>query len=216
MLTKIKNFLHITVLMNIYSLRNLLTGRGAVWLKLDTSDLENMAEKTVKHKSLELDGKNVLDLGCGTGTMLHYFQREENCIPYGVDIIRLNIHQCRKKMKDGRFFRQDIINYLDETKKKFDLVILYGVIGCFTVDKQRIIIDKISNRLNSGGVLWIGANIYTDSSYKFQTYPVPRGFYEEICKNNKSLELEEFSEAEVFGNKKYDPNQTTVLLTKNV
>ncbi len=216
MLTKIKNFLHITVLMNIYSLRNLLTGRGAVWLKLDTLDLENMAEKTVKHKSLELDGKNVLDLGCGTGTMLHYFQREENCIPYGVDIIRLNIHQCRKKMKDGKFFRQDIINYLDETEKKFELVILYGVIGCFTVDKQRVIIDKISNRLNSGGVLWIGANIYTDSSYKFQTYPVPRGFYEEICKNNKSLELEEFSEAEVFGNKKYDPNQTTVLLTKNV
>ena len=216
MLTKIKNFLHITVLMNIYSLRNLLTGRGAVWLKLDTSDLENMVKKTVKHKSLELDGKKVLDLGCGTGTMLHYLQREEKCIPYGVDIIRLNIHQCRKKMKDGQFFRQDIINYLDDTKKKFDLVILYGVIGCFTVDKQRVIIDKISNRLNSGGVLWIGANIYTDSSYKFQTYPVPRGFYEEICKNNKSLELEEFSEAEVFGNKKYDPNQTTVLLTKNV
>ena len=202
--------------MNIYSLRNLLTGRGAVWLKLDTSDLENMVKKTVKHKSLELDGKKVLDLGCGTGTMLHYLQREEKCIPYGVDIIRLNIHQCRKKMKDGQFFRQDIINYLDETEKKFELVILYGVIGCFTVDKQRVIIDKISNRLNSGGVLWIGANIYTDSSYKFQTYPVPRGFYEEICKNNKSLELEEFSEAEVFGNKKYDPNQTTVLLTKNV
>ena len=201
--------------MNIYSLRNLLTGRGAVWLKLDTSDLENMAEKTVKHKSLELDGKNVLDLGCGTGTMLHYFQREENCIPYGVDIIRLNIHQCRKKMKDGRFFRQDIINYLDETKKKFDLVILYGVIGCFTVDKQRIIIDKISNRLNSGGVLWIGANIYTDSSYKFQTYPAPKGFYEEICDADKSLELEEIYEKEIFGSVKYDPNQTSIFLSKS-
>jgi hypothetical protein len=117
-------------------------------------------------------------------------------------------------MDEGHFFRQDIIKYLEITQTKFDLVILYGVIGSFTIDHQRIIIDKISSILNTGGVLWIGANIYTDSSYKFQTYPVPRGFYEEICKTNKSLDLEEFSELEVFGNGKYDPDQTTVLLTK--
>lgn len=115
--------------MNLYSLRNLLTGNGAVWLKLDTSDLENMAQETVERKSLKLDGKNVLDLGCGTGTMLSYLHRKEHCIPNGVDLIRLNIHQCRKKMKNGHFFRQDIIDYLSETKEKFDLVILYGVIG---------------------------------------------------------------------------------------
>lgn len=201
--------------MNLYSFRNLLTGNGAVWLKLNTSDLENMVQKTVAHKSLQLNGKNVVDLGCGTGTMLSYLHREEKCIPYGVDIIRLNIHQCRKKMENGKFFRQDIVKYLDETNEKFDLVILYGVIGCFQVNQQKEIIHKISKLLNVGGVIWIGANIYTDSSYKFQTYPVPRGFYEEICKTNKSLDLEEFSELEVFGNGKYDPVQTTVLLTKN-
>ena len=96
------------------------------------------------------------------------------------------------------------------------MVILYGVIGCFTVDTQRVIIDKISNLLNSGGVLWIGANIYTDSSYKFQTYPVPKGFYGEICDADKSLELEEIYEKEIFGSVKYDTNQTTVLLTKKI
>ena len=214
MFTKIKNFLHITVLMNLYSLRNLLTGNGAVWLKLDTSDLEKMAKRAVAHKSLKLEGKNILDLGCGTGTMLSYLHRKENCMPYGVDLIRLNIHQCRKKMKNGLFFRQDIIKYLNETKEKFDLVILYGVIGCFTVEEQKVIIDKIANLLNIGGTLWIGANIYTDSTYKFQTYPVPRGFYEEICETNNSLELEELPEKEIFGSVKYDPNQTTVFLTK--
>ena len=135
-------------------------------------------------------------------------------MPYGVDLIRLNIHQCRKKMKNGLFFRQDIIKYLNETKEKFDLVILYGVIGCFTVEEQKVIIDKIANLLNIGGTLWIGANIYTDSTYKFQTYPVPRGFYEEICKTNNSLEVEELPEKEIFGSVKYDPNQTTVFLTK--
>jgi 2-polyprenyl-3-methyl-5-hydroxy-6-metoxy-1,4-benzoquinol methylase len=173
-----------------------------------------MVQKTVAHKSLQLNGKNVIDLGCGTGTMLSYLHKEKNAIPYGVDIIRLNIHQCRKKMENGKFFCQDIVKYLDETNEKFDLVILYGVIGCFQVNQQKEIIHKISKLLNVGGVIWIGANIYTDSSYKFQTYPVPRGFYEEICKTNKSLDLEEFSELEVFGNGKYDPDQTTVLLTK--
>ena len=216
MFTKIKNFLHITVLMNLYSLRNLLTGNGAVWLKLDTSDLENMARKTVEHKSFQLNGKNVLDLGCGTGTMLSYLYRKENSIPYGVDLIRLNIHQCRKKMKNGYFFRQDIIKYLNETKEKFDLVILYGVIGCFTVEEQKVIIDKIANLLNIGGTLWIGANIYTDSTYKFQTYPVPRGFYEEICETNNSLDFEEIPEKDIFGSVKYDPEQTTVFLTKKL
>ena len=44
--------------MNLYSLRNFLTGNGAVWLKLNTTDLENMVEKTVSHKSLKLEGKN--------------------------------------------------------------------------------------------------------------------------------------------------------------
>jgi len=214
--TRIKNFLHITVLMNLYSFRNLLTGNGAVWLKLNTSDLENMVQKTVAHKSLQLNGKNVVDLGCGTGTMLSYLHREEKCIPYGVDIIRLNIHQCRKKMENGKFFRQDIVKYLDETNEKFDLVILYGVIGCFQVNQQKEIIHKILKLLNVGGVIWIGANIYTDSSYKFQTYPVPRGFYEEICGSNNSLDLEEISEKEIFGSVKYDINQTTVFLTKNV
>ncbi|MFL2941623.1 MAG: class I SAM-dependent methyltransferase [Candidatus Poseidoniales archaeon] len=215
MLTKIKNFLHITVLMNLYSLRNFITGNGAVWLKLKTSDLENMAKKAIDHNSIVLSGKNVLDLGCGTGTMLSYIYKEENCIPYGVDLIRLNIHQCRRKMPNGKFFRQDIMKYLDETKDKFNLVMLYGVIGCFTVDKQKEIIAKIADLLNPGGLLWIGANIYTDSSYKFQTYPVPRGFYEGLCLENKSLRLEEIQEEEIFGNVKYDPDQTTVFLTKN-
>ncbi len=216
MLTKIKNFLHITILMNIYSFRNLLTGNGAVWLKLDTTDLESMSEKIVRHKSLQLDSKKVLDLGCGTGTMLHYLQREKNCSPYGVDVIRLNIHQCRKKMESGNFYRQDIIKYLDETTDKFDLIILYGVIGCFPVSKQREIIDKISKLMNKGSVLWIGANIYEDSNYKFQTYPVPRGFYEDICTENSSLELEEIEEKDIFGKVKYDQDQTTVFLTKAV
>ena len=144
--------------------------------------------------------------------MLDFLQREKGAVPYGVDLSRLNLYQCRKKMKKGNFFREDIIQYLENTKNKFDLVIMYGVIGGFTVDKQKSIIHRIIKSLNKGGCLWIGANIYTDSSYKFQTYPVPKGFYEEICEN-QSAKLDEFFELEVFGNGKYDPDQTSVMIS---
>ena len=115
--------------MNLYSFRNLLTGNGAVWLKLNTLDLENMVQKTVAHKPLQLNGKNVLDLGCGTGNMLSYLHREEKCIPYGVDLIRLNIHQCRKKMENGNFSRKDIVRYLDIYVDIFRYCLLFLDIG---------------------------------------------------------------------------------------
>ena len=85
MYTRIKNYLHIRFLMNLYSIRNLITGNGAVWLKLNTSDLEHMVKETVSRGSLDLKGKNVLDLGCGTGTMLYFLLRDKVDVPYGVD-----------------------------------------------------------------------------------------------------------------------------------
>ena len=40
MFQSFKNFFHIKIVMNLYSLRNYFTSNGAVWLKLNGSDLE--------------------------------------------------------------------------------------------------------------------------------------------------------------------------------
>ena len=155
--------------MNLYSLRNYFTNNGAVWLSLTGSDLEKMIRKIIAYNRLDLDDKNVLDLGCGTGTMLQYAVENYQCNASGVDLIRLNIHQAKKKVPSGNFYRGDILEYLKYTNEKFDLVILYGVIGCFPTSDQKVIIDKILASLNPGGILWIGANLYEDFNYKFQT-----------------------------------------------
>ena len=62
MYTQIKNFFHIRFLMNIYSIRNMITGNGAVWLKLNTQDLENMVETTVSRLSLDLEEFSELEV----------------------------------------------------------------------------------------------------------------------------------------------------------
>mgnify|MGYP001163967379 CR=1 FL=1 len=212
MFKSLKNFFHIKVIMNFYSLRNYFTNNGAVWLKLTGSDLETMVSKVVEHKNLNLRGKNVLDLGCGTGTMLKYLVDNYNSNAYGVDLIRLNIRQARKHVPSGNFYRGDIRDYLDEMENKFDMVILYGVIGCFKVNEQKIIIKNILKSLNPGGVLWIGANLYDDFDYKFQTYPVPSDFYDEY-KSLNELNFDEITEEELFGKHKYEPKQTSVMIT---
>ena len=162
MFQSFKNFFHIKIVMNLYSLRNYFTNNGAVWLKLNGSDLENMVSKIIDYNRFDLNDKNILDLGCGTGTMLRYVVDNHQCNAFGVDLIRLNIYQAKKKVPTGIFYRGDIIDYLNVLNEKFDLVILYGVIGCFTLPNQRLIIDKILESLNPGGLLWIGANLYED------------------------------------------------------
>ena len=212
MFQSLKNFFHIKIVMNLYSLRNYFTNNGAVWLSLTGSDLEKMIRKIIAYNRLDLDDKNVLDLGCGTGTMLQYAVENYQCNASGVDLIRLNIHQAKKKVPSGSFYRGDILSYLNDLNEKFDLVILYGVIGCFPTSDQKVIIDKILASLNPGGILWIGANLYEDFNYKFQTYPVPRDFYT-VYKESEKFILDEVKEEELFGKHKYEPEQTSVMIT---
>ena len=213
MFQSLKNLFHIKIVMNLYSLRNYFTNKpGAVWLKLTGSDLENMVSKVVEYKNLDLSNKNVLDLGCGTGTMLKFVVDNFNSQAFGVDLIRLNIRQAKKHVPSGDFYRGDIIDYLDKLDNKFDLVILYGVIGCFNLKQQKSIIDKILESLNPEGMLWIGANLYDNLDYKFQTYPVPTDFYDKYKTMNEII-FDEVIEEELFGKHKYEPKQTSVMFT---
>ena len=209
----LKNLFHIKIVMNLYSLRNYFTNKpGAVWLNLTGSDLESMVSKIVAYKNLDLRNKNVLDLGCGTGAMLKCVVDNFNSQAFGVDIIRLNIRQAKKHVPSGVFYRGDILEYLDKVDNKFDLVILYGVIGCFNLKQQKSIIDKILDSLNPGGMLWIGANLYDNLDYKFQTYPVPIDFYD-TYKTKNGIIFDEVIEEELFGKHKYEPKQTSVMFT---
>ena len=216
MYARIKNHLHLHVLMRSYIIRNWFTGNGAIWRYLDSADLERMVARTVDFTSLDLSGKNVLDLGCGSGTMLAYLAKKEGVVPHGVDISRLNIRECRKKMGQGNFHRMDIMQYLSAPPlEQFDLVIMYGVSAGFTVERQKEIIWRIIPILRPDGYLWVGANIYDDAKYKYQTYPVPRNFYEQLkSRHGDQVDFEEHLELELFGNDKYEKEQTTVLIRK--
>ena len=70
------------------------------------------------------EGKKVLEVGCGTGELLHALKPS---LGVGIDISHGMIDMARKKFPDFKFFAGEISQLkIDE---KFDYVVLSGLLG---------------------------------------------------------------------------------------
>lgn len=99
-------------------------------------------------------GKDLLDIGCGTGTHLVYLQKKYNCTGFDLHQEMLNI--AKKKLNDKvKLFQNNMLTF--NLNKKFDVIIsLYSVINYaknFNEFKQ--ILQNIYNHLRKGGVCLI-------------------------------------------------------------
>lgn len=68
-------------------------------------------------------GSQILDLACGDGALLHYLQRNKQCLGYGVEIDDKQLLACVER--GVNVIQQDIEDGLDLFKRaRFDLVVL--------------------------------------------------------------------------------------------
>jgi len=202
---KLINLIYIHIVMNLYTIKNLCTGDGAVWGLLDKKDLTNYVDITTKKLSLDLNNKKVLDLGCGDGVMLKHLHDKYSIDPHGVDLSNLNISICKKKMplNKNNFHCQDIIKYLESCDDdSFDFIISYGVIVYVTDENKKIIINHISRILKNNCYCWLGGNM------KWALYPIKDEFWNDI--DNDNLSLTHFCETEVFNNTAYKSKSTII------
>jgi SAM-dependent methyltransferase len=65
------------------------------------------------------EAKTVLDLACGTGTLIKSLSAKYEV--YGLDVSRAMLAVARKKVPEGRFFRQDIASF--RLLRKFDVIL---------------------------------------------------------------------------------------------
>lgn len=94
---------------------------------------------------------NILDIGCGDGSLLKALRQQCPVFNYvGVDISSHNIKIAEQKWadKNTKFI---LSNYLDTTfNNKFDLIISYSTL--YLIKKPKIVVDKIHNQLQHGGI----------------------------------------------------------------
>lgn len=77
---------------------------------------------------ISLDNKKILDVGCGLGNLLEYFNNTGINIKYtGVDIIDEMIEAVKRKNLTGEFYCMDIFEQHHFRAKSFDVIYTSGI-----------------------------------------------------------------------------------------
>jgi SAM-dependent methyltransferase len=86
---------------------------------------------------MNLEGKSVCDLGCGTGFFVDWFKSKGVQDIYGVDITDVSINHLQTKYPNFNFLKRDIpdVSLPQLLKKRFDLVTAFDVIYHITDDR---------------------------------------------------------------------------------
>lgn len=107
----------------------------------------------VKQYISNIDGKRILDLGCGTADILDDI--ENGTFYYvGIDNNRRYIDEDRKKYgnrNNVKFYYTDLNHYTAKCNQKFDLVLMMGVMHHINDDEVDKAMEGVKKLLDTGG-----------------------------------------------------------------
>jgi cyclopropane fatty-acyl-phospholipid synthase-like methyltransferase len=124
----------------------------------DTPSLEGIENqfyiwKKYFEKFLPKDKKaKILDLGCGKGGFVHWFNSKEFESVLGLDVSEEQINQS-KKLGIENVKKVDVIEFLKSNDQKYDLIFARDFLEHFPKEQVMEILDLIHKNLNDDGKL---------------------------------------------------------------
>lgn len=98
-----------------------------------------------------LEGKKILDLGCGNGCMSRYFIKHGAKSVIGVDVSKNMIDEAKKHKTEQIDYKVISMEDLGKLKGKFDIV--FSSLAFHYVEDFQKLMNDISNKLKKGGYL---------------------------------------------------------------
>ena len=136
-------------------------------------------------RGVSLRGKDVLDVGCGTGFFVEWYLAKGARI-YGIDLTDVSIQRLQQKF-DGKFKVQDVSDpTFDPFGKKFDVVNIWDVFYHIVDDaKFEAALQNVKNCLKDGGLLLFTDFLGGTSDVLFADHVKGRSFetYSKILKS---------------------------------
>jgi len=102
------------------------------------------------------EAKSVLDLACGTGTLIKHLSPKYEV--YGLDASRAMLAVARRKVPEGRFFRQDMASF--RLPRKFDIIlcIFDSLNHLLTFAAWKKVFGRVHSHLNPRGLFVFDIN----------------------------------------------------------
>jgi len=95
----------------------------------------------------------ILEIGCGFGRYLSFLKNKGYKNLTGIDISKEQIEAAKKTYNLNDVHVADAIEYLTNTKQKFDLIMLLDVVEHLELDYALELGDKVYRNLNNDGIL---------------------------------------------------------------
>jgi 2-polyprenyl-3-methyl-5-hydroxy-6-metoxy-1,4-benzoquinol methylase len=113
-------------------------------------------DELIQRWGIRVNGKQVLDIGSGTGFFIDYYINREAGSVTGVDITKASIEYLREKYPESTFRIADISDSAIAIKKDFDIISAMGILYHIVEDKRfEQALINISGLLRPGGYLFI-------------------------------------------------------------
>jgi len=89
---------------------------------------EDALNELIENNSLNTDGKAVLDIGCGTGYFVKYWQSKKANHVAGLDITEVSINRLKTAMPDIKFYLADLSDPGLRLDEKYDIISIFDVL----------------------------------------------------------------------------------------
>lgn len=138
--------------------------------KAEVADLIRLIRKYKKSR-----GKDFLEVACGTGRYLEYFEKKFNCT--GLDLNPPMLREAKKRLKSTRLVAGDMLTF--DLGRQFDVVACLFSSIAYVHGRENLAkaINNFSDHLQPGGVLlispWVRKKSFDVGSPHLQTYDSP-------------------------------------------
>jgi len=136
--------------------------------ELNTGELQFLSESLANYffEKRISEGSNILDLGCGTGTLLGKLSNYGFC-GTGIDVAPEMVKEAKRKYPSLNFKVMDLCSF--ELEEKFDVILCTNdVINYLEPNAREDFFTQISKHLNLEGICYIDFDTETDMSCCWQ------------------------------------------------